>query len=362
MARRPQDGKPRLVLALLALIGLGLLSIVFFLTPPASLEVTLRDEVFGTDLAGRTARLLDKASGAELALPVRKLGEQFVAGVARMRSGPVDLELALDGFRPAAVALTLEPLAVARTVVALVPTSGRLEVATVDARDAGAAVPARVIVGRAALPRPAVGLFAPGRHKVRATAEGFCPAERTALVRERQTTRLTLPLSPVLGPEEKARVILNWGEEPRDLDAHLSLTETQAKSLLPYVFFAHREGKLASGEVFAQLDVDHQNSEGYETITVYDRAPGTYQYFVHRFAGSGTLGGSEAEVEVVTRGCERRRFAVPAGCTNRWWYVADLAVEPAGVTVTERGECLDAAPVTTRVRRGSKSSATTSPR
>lgn len=353
MARQQRDGKPRLVLALLALIGLGLLSIVFFLTPPASLEVTLRDEVFASDLGGKTAHLLDKASGAKLSLPVRKLGEQFVAGVARMRSGPVDLELALEGFRPAAVALTLEPLAVAKAAIALVPTSGRLEVATVDARDAGAAVAARVTVGGAALPSPASILLPPVEHQVRATAEGFCPAERTALVRERETTRLTVPLSPVLSEEERARVILSWGENPRDLDAHVSLADTQVNSLVPHVFFSHRVGTLAGGEVFAQLDVDHQNSEGFETITVFDRAPGTYRYFVHRYAGNGTLGGSAAEVEIVTRGCERRRYTVPRNCAESWWHVADLAVTPAGVTVTERGECLDTVPAISRLLRKS---------
>jgi uncharacterized protein YfaP (DUF2135 family) len=348
MPHQPRDGKPRAMLALFAALGLGLLSIVFFLTPPAALEVTLRDEVFASDLAGKTARLLDKASGVELALPVRKLGERFVAGVARRKSGPADLELALDGFRPAPVALTLEPLTVAKAAVSLVPTSGRLVVAAVDARDAGAAVTASVTVGGAALPASLSALFPAGKHKVRAEATGYCPAERTALVRERETTRLTVPLAPELSAEERARIILNWGENPRDLDAHVSLADTAASSRLPHVFFSNRVGTLQNGEVFAQLDVDHLHSEGYETITVFDRAPGTYQYFVHRYAGDGTLGDSAAEVEIVTRNCERRRYTVPRTCTQRWWHVADLAVTAAGVTVTDRGECLDTVSALTR--------------
>ncbi len=83
------DGKPRAILVLLILLGLGLLGIPFFLTPPAFLEIVPRDTVFAADLAGKSVRVTDRASGNSLSTTVEKTDAGFLARVGRITSGAV---------------------------------------------------------------------------------------------------------------------------------------------------------------------------------------------------------------------------------------------------------------------------------
>lgn len=348
MSSRPQnDGKAKLVLALLMLAGAALLIIPFFLTPPATLEVLLRDEVFDSDLDGRSARVTYAGDGAGLPIPIRRNTSGFLARVGRIPSGEGTLELHVPGFETASLSVQAKPLETVRAAVPLLPSFGRIEVSVVDAREADRPVPAaQVTVNRAAVPnRGAVAIadLSPGNHEVQAEARGYCAAKRSASVRQRETTQVKVPLSPAVGGDQVARAVLDWRENPRDLDAHLNLAETPVALAAPHVYYVNQRGVTAQGDIFAELDVDYVNSEGYETVTLYDQAPGVYQYFVHLYAGEGTLGGSGATVEIFTRegnGCESRRFTVPTGCNERWWYVADLRVSSAGVAIGEKNECL----------------------
>lgn len=82
-------------------------------------------------------------------------------------------------------------------------------------------------------------------------------------------------VSPILRPES-IRIVLDWGDRPRDLDAHL----TKAGDY--HISYRH---KRVSDDGTAKLDRDDTNGNGPETITVNqvdDR--NTYTYKVHNFS------------------------------------------------------------------------------
>ncbi len=171
------------------------------------------------------------------------------------------------------------------------------------------------------------------------------PGEREVQVVARQVTRLTLPLSPDLTGNEVARFILDWGENPRDLDAHFRKAGTFGYPNPTHVFFRNKEGYDGSNQLFASLDVDQQRSEGFETLTVYDKAQGEYEYYVHRYAGSGTLGSSGATVEAFTSACQVRRYTVPAPCDKDIWAVTRVSVQPGRVDLSDQQRCEPVVPL-----------------
>lgn len=336
-----RDGKARALLALMIAFGFGLLTIpFFFLTPPAFLELALRDTVFPSDLTGKLVRVTDEASGKTLVATIQESGGGFLAPVGRIDSGEGrSFTVAVEGYQSAPVTVRALPLHTVRAAVDLVPTFGRLEVSVVNATQTGELVPAvlkREGVAVASQPQSAIALDLPaGKHHFSAEASGFCPEERELQVEERKLKKVKLLLSPALTGDEIARFVLGWGENPRDLDAHFRKLGTSGAA---HVYYSNMEGKDGKG-VFARLDVDHRNSEGYETVTVYGKAEGEYEYFVVRYAGEGTLGASDAQVTVFTRGCQQRRFSVPPDCEQDIWAVTHLRVAQGRIEFLDEQAC-----------------------
>ncbi len=349
MTTKRNDGRARAVLVLLVLVGLGLLAIPYFLTPPAFLELVLLDSVFASDLTGKVARVTEEESGSALAGMIAKVenGSNF-ARVGRILSGanrPFTVEV--EGYKAATFTVTAPPVRTVRAIVKLIPTFGRLEVTLVNATLKGQPV-SGLVKSAGALVSPeaqsVVVLNLPaGKHRLSAEASGFCPGEREFQVEVGKTLRTKFPVSPDLTGNEIARFILNWGENPRDIDAHFRKLGTSGGSNPAHVYFHHMEGT-EEGGVFARLDVDHQNSEGYETVTVYDRASGDYEYWVNLYAGEGTLGGSAAQVEAFTRGCQRRQYNVPPGCAQKIWEVTHVKVKSPIVSFADLQKCIDGSP------------------
>jgi hypothetical protein len=116
------------------------------------------------------------------------------------------------------------------------------------------------------------------------------------------------------------RIVLNWGARPVDLDGHLAFPRH-------HVFFL---GKLG-GE--AQLDVDHTDGYGPETITIIRKHPGErYVYAVHDFADRGQpdtpdLSASEAKVFVYVGQTLIRTYYVPKGRKGNIWTVFAISAE-----------------------------------
>ena len=119
--------------------------------------------------------------------------------------------------------------------------------------------------------------------------------------------------------EGELRIVLSWGESPRDLDAHL--TGPQADGSRFHVYFGNRR----PGGSNAELDRDDTRSYGPETITITALRDGMYRYSVHNYSNQSNNGGVgiyESPTEV--------RFYDESGLVNV--YVAPEAEEGDGNT------------------------------
>ena len=82
---------------------------------------------------------------------------------------------------------------------------------------------------------------------------------------------LTYAISPIMQQLDGLRVVLNWGQTPLDLDAHLVYPGQ-------HVYWNAKQGDESV------LDVDHTAGFGPETITIQNRHPGQrYIYAVHDY-------------------------------------------------------------------------------
>jgi hypothetical protein len=136
---------------------------------------------------------------------------------------------------------------------------------------------------------------------------------------------MTYALSPKLERLDGMRVVLNWGREPADLDGHLGFEDD-------HVFFLKKAG------TDAQLDVDHTDGFGPETITITRRHSGhRYVYAVQDFSGrsnpiSSGLSRSDAKVFVYVGQTLVRSYYVPKNRVGNLWTV---------FAVSEDGEIQD---------------------
>lgn len=118
-----------------------------------------------------------------------------------------------------------------------------------------------------------------------------------------------ISVTPLLSDNEM-RIVLTWGENPRDLDSHI-------KGQGQHIYFSNRIG------TGVNLDHDDTQSYGPETITIdFDKIPkGIYDYYVHWWTGSGTWSTSEAKVQVYTGNELMSEFYVPnslTGSSGNW--------------------------------------------
>jgi len=142
-----------------------------------------------------------------------------------------------------------------------------------------------------------------------------------------------------LSPGLKAgqiRVVLTWGKNPRDLDAHLTGPLPGGRQF--EVSFRNK-GDLQSKE-FVNLDVDDRDGDGPETITILGVLPGTYQYKVQNFSDSAVLHSkalaqSGAEVKVY-QGGQTYRFATDQSSEGVIWHACDIEVDQSGVATVRK--------------------------
>jgi hypothetical protein len=131
---------------------------------------------------------------------------------------------------------------------------------------------------------------------------------------------LTYAISPILTRLDAMRIVLNWGDSPPDLDGHLGFGGN-------HIFFLHKIGP------DAQLDVDHTDGFGPETITVTRRHPGQrYVYAVQDFSDrsvpqSTYLSSSHAKVFVYVGQTLIRSYYVPQNLPGNLWTVFAVSGE-----------------------------------
>lgn len=342
MSSKRTEGRALGLLGAMIAAGLGLLTIPLFLTPPAYLDLALRDAAFGTDLTRRRVIVTDGSSGKTITADILKIGNAFVARIGRINSGNGVYTARIDGYKPGTARVQAAALQTVRVPVDLTPTFGRLEISTFNAIREDEPVAATVKEGARTVtqePQRVVVLdLPPGRHRFSAEAPGFCPSDREFEVREGKVTKAVLPLSPDLLGNEVARFVLGWRNDPRDLDTHFWKSDARAFPSPTTVYFSQKTGVL-DGKTFARLDVDEVYPGAFETLTVLDEAKGDFRYFVHVYQGSGTIADAAASVQVYTPGCRVRTLNPPRDCAFRIWNVATVRHGASGTELIDLQRC-----------------------
>lgn len=136
---------------------------------------------------------------------------------------------------------------------------------------------------------------------------------------------MTYALSPYMQKLDGMRIVLNWGLDPMDLDGHLAFPGN-------HVFFDKKLG------TDAQLDIDHTDGFGPETVTVERKHAGErYMYAVQDYSDlrapeSDRLSHSGAKVFVYIGQTLIRAYYVPTNKPGNVWTV---------FAVSEEGEIQD---------------------
>jgi predicted nucleic acid-binding Zn finger protein len=125
---------------------------------------------------------------------------------------------------------------------------------------------------------------------------------------------LSYALSPVMQNLDGLRVVLSWGAQPPDLDLHVAYPSN-------HVYWRNRQG------TDSNLDIDHVDSYGPETITLERKHTGdTYVFAVHDYTdrnnpGTDALSNSQAKVFVYVGQSLVRSYYVPRNQAGNLWTV-----------------------------------------
>ncbi|MGE0797590.1 MAG: carboxypeptidase regulatory-like domain-containing protein [Lautropia sp.] len=138
-----------------------------------------------------------------------------------------------------------------------------------------------------------------GTYNIRTAAVGFQTCNRTVVsVGPPAVANQDVFCAPTGdGNAQTIRIVLSWGQEPADLDAHLTGPNADASRF--HIYFSSRESATA------KLDRDNTNSFGPETVTITQTNSGDYRYSVHDYTNRGSasstaLARSGAKVDVYT--------------------------------------------------------------
>lgn len=166
----------------------------------------------------------------------------------------------------------------------------------------------------------------PGTYGIVATKAGYYPSVQinANVISGATATDVNLVLSSILTSTDEYRIVLTWGENPRDLDSHL---------WIPNGEHCYYSNKTVSG---ANLDVDDTSSYGPETITITEISSGTYTYAVKHYAGSGKITTSGATVKIYNDSGNIRTYEVDpnASCGDTGWYWTVFELDGSSGTIT----------------------------
>ncbi len=116
------------------------------------------------------------------------------------------------------------------------------------------------------------------------------------------------------------RITLEWDANPRDEDSHIV-----SDSPMQYHVYYANSSYYSDGTLYANLDHDDTQGNGFETITLTVDPEGTYYYYVHHYAGSGSLSTSNAIVKVYQGDVMIRQYNVPVDQgTGIYWNVFNI--------------------------------------
>lgn len=155
---------------------------------------------------------------------------------------------------------------------------------------------------------------APGTYLATISRDGYISNEREVSAEIDSQNIGSFALSPVLENSE-IRIVLEWGAQPADLDAHVRCAFDDGTEL--EVDYTQMTG-VRNGETVVELDVDDRDGYGPETVTIKE-TDGVFGYVVHDFLLSGQMGAvSNAVVTVYLPDGTSRVFHIPQGEGYYW--------------------------------------------
>lgn len=161
-----------------------------------------------------------------------------------------------------------------------------------------------------------------GYYTVTFTCDGFVTKSMNAV-----SYGLSALQSEALTPAVAAdsyRVVLTWGETPRDLDSHI--TGPASEDSYFHVYYSNKVFYNDEGEEVVTLDHDDITSYGPETVTIItpeDNA--VYRYSVYNYSGEADIRTSNAVVTLYAGSEQVAQYFVPSnGAEGRTWVVFEI--------------------------------------
>ena len=193
---------------------------------------------------------------------------------------------ALDGSAIAGASVNIAGL------IATTDASGKFEIKGIKPGYVTADFSPSTFLGSKPLTVKFNNLTADGSQSISIHALDFISYEGMVKLEAGKDHTLEYSLTPQLA-QGAMRVVLNWGDSPDDLDAHLFTPEIYGEE---YHIFWDNEGNLEEAP-FAALDHDDYDSYGPETITISQLFTGTYTFYASNYYGYDVNGTAFADAE-----------------------------------------------------------------
>ncbi len=132
-----------------------------------------------------------------------------------------------------------------------------------------------------------------GYYTVEASKDGYSTYLHNETLKPGENA-FTINMSPIIQTQGEYRIVLTWGENPRDLDSHLFCSGNANY----HVYFGNKESN--DGNAF--LDRDDITSYGPETTTVKIGEGNSYIYAVHNYTNGGASMGENAAWNLAASG------------------------------------------------------------
>ena len=179
-----------------------------------------------------------------------------------------------------------------------------------------------------------------GYYTLEISAEEYVTSyHNVAVMPDEFVAEWTLPMSPVLG-EGETRIVLTWGEIPRDLDSHMTGYDNGNSF---HVFYGTQNFYDSLGRHRVNLDLDDTSSYGPETISIYQGVDDYYTYSIYDYTNGGVsrsteLSYSGATVEVYQGDGMVAEYHVPVGREGYTWDVFRIHEDGSLETINQIGE------------------------
>lgn len=155
-----------------------------------------------------------------------------------------------------------------------------------------------------------------GNYTVMIQKEGYTNSSFNIVVQNGKTENQDGTITPEINGNDYL-ITLTWDENPRDVDAHMEGSLSNGRRF--HVYFAQKN-QSDQGETICSLDYDDTRSYGPEHITLTANGTAPYYYYLHRYAGDGSLATSGAKVTIEQNNVLIAEFHVPTnlGSADYW--------------------------------------------